>query len=384
MQLVVIGAGPVGLVAALGAIERGFEVTVLEAGEVGEHLRRWGPVRAFTPLEMNLPERVRARVPSAPPGDALLTGPELAERVLVPLAALPPLAGRVRTRTRVIAVGRARMSRGELPGHPLRGERRFQLLVETQAGEERLEADRVLDASGVYGQPLWLGAGGLPASGERGLGGRIVRHLGRLAARRAELAGRSILLVGHGHSAAHALVELEALACAHPGTRVAWAVRSAGARPCVEVADDPLPERRALMASANQLAQSPPGWLTVERRAHVESLAQEGGEIRVSLSGGRQLHVDEILALTGYRPDHSFLSELALELAPATEGAARLHRAVSCVTDCLSVPSVSSADLESGEPGFALVGHKSYGRARTFLLSTGYAQLEKILDGFKK
>jgi thioredoxin reductase len=380
MRVVVVGAGPVGLVAALGAIERGHEVTVLEAGEVGENLRRWGATRAFTPLGMNLPERVLKMLPGAPPVDALLTGPQLVERVLQPLASTAALAGRVRTHTRVVAIGRARMTRGELGGHPLRFERPFKILNEGSKGEQLIEADRVLDASGIHGQPVWMGAGGLPASGERAVSARIVRDLGQLAARSVHLVGRRILLVGHGHSAANALGVLDELARSYPGTHITWAVRAANARPCQEVADDPLPERRAVAARANEMAQKPPPYLTVERRAHVEAVSEQGEQLAVELSGGRRVLVDEIVSLTGYRPDLSIVSELAIEVSPATEGAARLARAVSNVTDCLSVPVVSAADLQSGEPGFWMIGHKSYGRARTFLLSTGYAQLETILD----
>lgn len=380
MRVVVVGAGPVGLVAALGAIERGHEVAVLEAGEVGENLRRWGATRAFTPLGMNIPEKVLKLVPGAPSVDALLTGPQLAERVLQPLATRAPLAGRVRTRTRVVAIGRARMTRGELAGHPLRFERPFKILNEGLKGEELLEADRVLDASGIYGQPAWMGAGGLPARGERAVSARIVRDLGQLAARSVQLVGRRILLVGHGHSAANALGVLDELARSYPGTQLTWAVRAANARPCQEVADDPLPERRAVAARANEMAQKPPPYLTIERRAHVEAVSEQGVELAVELSGGRRVLVDEIVSLTGYRPDLSIVSELAIEVSPVTEGAARLARAVSNVTDCLSVPVVGAADLASGEPGYWMIGHKSYGRARTFLLSTGYAQLETILD----
>ncbi|MGZ3443168.1 MAG: flavoprotein, partial [Polyangia bacterium] len=119
--------------------------------------------------------------------------------------------------------------------------------------------------------------------------------------------------------------------------------------------------------------------VTVERRAQVEALSAAGDELVVTLSGDRRVVVDEIVALTGYRPDSAMLSELAAELSPSTEGAARLQRAIANVTDCLSVPKVSARDLESGEPGFALVGHKSYGRSRAFLLQTGLQQLETIV-----
>jgi hypothetical protein len=133
------------------------------------------------------------------------------------------------------------------------------------------------------------------------------------------------------------------------------------------------------------LATQPPAWLQVERRSRIESIGQDGsGTLRIVIGGDRVVVADEIVGLTGYRPDLSFLSELALEIAPDTEGSARLARALSSVTDCLSVPSVAPSDLDSGEAGFYLAGAKSYGRARTFLLKSGYSQLETILDGFER
>jgi len=364
-----------GLEAALLAATRGHDVTVLEQGEVGDAIRRWGPTRCFSPFAMNVSARARALLSELPADDALLTGPEVAERVLVPLAQAAPLAGRVHTRHRVVSVGRARMRRDELPGHPLRSERSFRVLCDTPAGERVFEADAVLDASGVYGQPLPLGAGGVPAVGERGLGDRVVRHLGELHARAPGWSGKRVLLAGHGHSAAHAAALLVERAAS-----LTWAVRAPNARPVADVAGDPLPERAAVVARANAIAAAPPAHVRIERRAHVEAIAEEGGALAVTLSGGRRVVVDEIVALTGYRPDASLASELAVELSPATEGAGRLARAIANVTDCLTVPSVSAADLASGEPGFALIGHKSYGRSRAFLLQTGLAQLETIVS----
>ena len=377
-RLVVVGAGPMGLEAALLAGERGFDVTVLERDRVGESLRRWGGTRFFSPFGMNLSARaVRALGDGAPAGDAMLTGVEMAEQVLEPLASSPALQGRVRTGRRVIAIGRARLTRRDLPGHPLRAERPFRLLVEGPGGEETIEADCVLDASGVYGQPAHVGVGGLPARGETAVGARLLRHLGPLEAALPGLAGRDVLLVGHGHSAAQALTMLEHL---RPAPRITWATRSGNRRPCVEVADDPLAERQRVTARANDLAADPPPFLTVERRTGIESLAAPNGGIEVGLANGRGGAFDAVLGLTGYRPDLSFLSELALEVSPTSEGALRLTRALASVTDCLAVPQVSDRDLESGEPGFALVGSKSYGRLPTFLLRTGLAQLERIVD----
>jgi 2-polyprenyl-6-methoxyphenol hydroxylase-like FAD-dependent oxidoreductase len=378
VRVVVIGAGPIGLEAALGAAERGFDVTVLERDEVGASLRRWGTTRLFSPFAMNVSERTRALLGAArPPDDALLTGPEMVARVLEPLARTPPLRGRVRAGHRVVAVGRARTIRRDLPGHPMRAERPFRLLVETAEGERVLEADAVLDASGVYGQPAALGADGIPAPGERALDGELIRHLGALESALPRLAGRDVLLVGHGHSAANALALMAAL---EPRPRVTWAVRSASRRPCVEIADDPLAERQRTTAAANDLAAEPPPFLKVERRASVESLTRRDGRLHVALGGGRGGGFDTVVGLTGYRPDLSFLGELALEVSSASEGAARLFRALAHVTDCLSVPAVGAADLASGEPGFHLLGAKSYGRLPTFLLRSGLRQMETVLD----
>jgi thioredoxin reductase len=378
MRVVIIGAGPIGIVAAMLCRARGLDVSVHEKGQIGDALRRWGATRFFTPLAMNLPAAVLARLPDPPPGDALLTGPEMAERILEPLVRAE-LPGVVQLGERVLAVGRARMRRGELAGHPVRAERPFRLVIAGAAGERVVEADRVLDASGVYDRVAWLGAGGLPAIGERELGERAIRHLGTLHARRDQLHGKHVLVIGHGGSAANALELLVEVARQAPETRVTWAVSAARLRPCAEVANDPLPERARLMALANDYAHQPPPGLTIERRAQVEAIAREGARLAVTLTGNRRCVVDELIALTGGQPDLAPLSELALELAPATEGAARLGRALASVSDCLSVPSVRDDDLPSGEPGFHLVGAKSYGRASTFLLQTGYAQLGRIV-----
>jgi hypothetical protein len=371
-----------GLEAALGGLERGLAVTVLEKGRVGESFRRYGATRLFSPFSMNLSGRARALLGDrAPAADALLTGLEMVERVLEPLAGLPLLSGRILTGHTVTAIGRARMTRREMSGHPLRGERPFRILVDTPRGEEVLEADAVLDASGVYERPAAVGVGGIPARGERGLDGALIQRLDAFRAALAGLAGRDVLLVGHGHSAAGALVEM---AAAPEPPRVVWATRSGNRRPCVEIASDPLPERARVAARANDLACDPPAFLTVERRAGVETFAPRDGRMTATLSGGRGGVFDAVLGFTGYRPDLSFLSELALEVSPATEGALGVARALAGITDCLAVPKVRPADLDSGEPGFHLVGAKSYGRLPTFLLRNGLDQLETILDGLAR
>lgn len=378
-RLIVIGAGPIGLEAALAGHARGFEVTLLERDRIGSSLLRWGSTRFFTPFEMNVSARIREVLDDdAPAPDALLTGSEFAALMRI-AASRPPLAGCVLEEHEVVSVGRARLTRKDMPNHPIRRERCFSVLVDTPEGEKVLEAERVLDATGAQ-TPVAVGAGGVPAKGERQVSDRFVRYLGDLEARLPSLASKRVLMLGHGHSAANAVLLLEALARSHPETRVTWATRSMNKKPVVAVADDPLPERQRIVDRANQLALEPPAFLTVERRAHVEEIEALDGRFIVRLSGDRRGEYDAILGFTGYRPDLSIVSELPIQISAVTEGAAGIERALSNVTDCLSVPRISDADLASGEPGFWLVGHKSYGRSSTFLLRDGLDQLETVLD----
>jgi len=343
-RLVVVGAGPIGLAAAAGALDRGFDVTVLEAGEVGASLRTWGATRFFTPLRMNVHRAID--------DDSLLTGPEYVERILLPLAAKL----NVKTNTRVASITRRGMSRTDYAGHPLRAERPFRIFTST---DEVFEADVVLDASGSA-SPIPLPARGVA-------GADMIRSLGEVDSRRAELRGKRVLVAGHGHSAANALLVLH-----EAGARTTWAVRTGNRNPCEEIANDPLPERQRVAAAANALAQT----IRVERRASIESI--DG--TTVHLTGGRSVEADVIVAMIGYRPANDFMTELALETSPVSEGGARLYRAISKITDCLCVPKLAKEDFASGEPNYFFIGARAYGRSRTFLLQTGFAQVETILE----
>lgn len=375
-RLAVIGAGPTGIAAAIGAIERGFDVTLLEKGNVGDALRSWGTTRFFSPLHMNISPRMRELLGNSIPDDALLSGAEMIGRVLRPLAEREPLRGRIRTNTRVTAIGRRGLTRSDYAGHPLRAERPFRVVLNEN---ETIEVDIVLDATGGYAVPNAIGAGGLPAPGEKEV--NTIRTLSALDAARDELRGKRILLVGDGHSAANAILMLAELSDA--STRVTWAVRRPNRRPCEEVVDDPLPERATVVGAANALAETPPDFLRVERRAMVGSFTRRAGGIEVRLTNDRVITVDHIVAFTGFRPNGGILRELTVETSPVTEGAARLYRAIANVTDCLTVPRLSRDDLASGEPNFYFVGSRSYGSASSFLLRTGLAQLETILDSLQ-
>lgn len=391
----VIGAGPIGLEIALRLVERDYETAVFEKGRIGEHIRQWGHVRFFSPLGMNLTPRMRKAIAGElPADDSVLTGAEFVTRVLEPLAHNPVLRDRILTGRRVVAIARSGLGKMGLPDHPLRSERAFRLLIEDSEGREQIhDADVVFDASGVFGQANWAGTSGLPAPGERTLAARIVRHLRDFdgnAQQRWD--GKRILLIGNGHSAANAIVSLASVLKRNSKTALFWAVRGDQAKPVAEVADDPLIERRNIVDAANELAQHPPANLHMLRRATAEAflppvdsnkLATGDHPIKVKLKvwkNFQEIEVDEIISLTGYRPNLDMLRELTVEISNITEGGRALYRALSNITDCLAKIEVSPKDLQSGEPNFFIAGVKSYGRNPGFLLQSGYDQLDGIFS----
>lgn len=399
--LAVIGAGPMGLYAAFAAAGLGLEVTVLERERVGSSLEGWGGARFFSPLGMNLPSDVRLALPGLPPDDALLTGPEMIERVLLPLSRHPRLYDRIRLRHQVLDVGRAGLARKDFAGHPVRFEKPFRLHVQGPRGEYHLEADYVFDASGAFAHGNALGAGGLAVPGERALQTRILRRLGDLEDFLSHSGSARVLLVGHGHSAAHALLALRAAADRNPEVSAVWSFRSRNRRPFREAPGDPLPGRAETASAANALADAPPSFLDVRRGSSLMSIERFGETDRLRVAFGPVsgaagagpapsspsssspapsfVEVDAVAAFTGYHPDLSFLSGLALDLSPATQGTRRLHQVLGGAADCLSVPKPRPEDLASGEPGFFLLGSKSYGRSNVFLLRDGILHLEMIL-----
>jgi hypothetical protein len=394
-RLAVIGAGPIGLEAALLGTARGWEVAVYEAGRVGEHFHMYGETVLFTPFGMNATplgrERLRAAGHDVPPDGELLPARDLVSRYLAPMASLQELRDRVHEGARVTHVGREGCSKGGVAaGGTVREARDFLLRVETPGGRARFErAEVVIDASGVYGQPNGTGPGGLPALSEDIVADRIDRHLApALADLRARYAGRRVLLLGDGHSAATVLRMFQDLDRESRPARVEWVLRERGrATPFLEVGSDPLPARFDLAAEANRIARSAP-WLETHRGATVLSYEALGaGPLRVALSyegDERVLEVDRVLALVGYRPDLTITRELQIHHCYASEGPMKLASAILSASaaspgrsgDCLSQVSHGPESLRSPEPGFFVLGAKSYGRNASFLLAIGHRQVE--------
>lgn len=302
-RIAIIGAGPIGLEAALLARQLGHEVQVFEKGRVAENVFDWGHVQLFSPFGMNSSEWGRGAIakalgPDALPHDDVLTGREFAERYLIPLSRLPELAGCIHENCQVRSISRQHFRKTEGIGSKTRRAEPFRLLIEQssttrtviddsfddvsddddelpspstsvrrvrarhqvveQRIDERVEsADVVLDCSGTYPHHNWLGDGGLPCIGERDA--LTENHYRLPVIRDTEFGSRIVLVIGSGFSAATSVVALANLAKQHPRTKVLWFAKTQqgqgiSAGPLTRVLNDPLIERDRLAARANELA----------------------------------------------------------------------------------------------------------------------------------
>lgn len=390
LPVVVIGAGPVGLAAAAHLRERGLPVTVLEAGPaVGSAITEWGHIRTFTPWQYivdDAAERLLATTGWTSPTDRRSpTGSEIVERYLRPLGAA--LGDVVETGSTVTAVSRAGLDRSRTIG---RAERPFVVRVQRADGRQvDVRARAVIDASGTWGRSNPLGASGLPALGERDAAeqGFLVGPLPDvLGADRGRFAGRTTLVVGMGHSAANTLVALARLAREVPGTRIVWAIRGHSARRVFGGGTaDQLPDRGQLGADlADLVAQGAlehvTGYSTRELR-----IAPDGHSVTVvgdTPDGTREISdVHNVAAATGFRPDVAMLSELRLDLDAGLESPSALGPLIDPEQhSCGTVRPHGWRELaHEAEPGFFVVGMKSYGRAPTFLITTGNEQVRSIV-----
>jgi thioredoxin reductase len=385
--LVVIGAGPIGLAAAAHAQSRGLHTLVLESGPAaGAAVTEWGHVRLFSPWSELTDAAATALLDragwQAPRAGGYPTGAEWVRDYLQPLAAALHATDEVEVRYRHRVVGMTRSGRDRLVDAG-RDTEPLVLQVETPQGVSRVTASAVIDASGTWGVPSPLGGDGLPALGEADHAARISYRIPdlRTEAGRARYAGKHVVVAGTGASAQNTLVELARLAETEPGTRVSWLVRRPGADNAFGGGDnDQLEARGALGKSARQAASSSAVTaVTAFRASAVEE--QPDGRLRVTDLGGQVVpDVDEIIAVTGFRPDLGFLGELRLDLDPVLQAPRALAPMIDPnVHSCGSVEPHGARVLAQPEPNFYLVGMKSYGRAPSFLTLTGCEQARSVV-----
>jgi thioredoxin reductase len=383
--IAIIGAGPVGLAAGAHAMERGWTPLVLEAGpDVGHAIRQWGHVRLFSPWEYNV-DGAAARLLAgtgwnSPDPHYYPTGTELVERYLTPLATRTRLKDHIQTSSRVTAISRVGFDKVKTKG---RERTQFEINYQNGAGPKSVHADAIIDASGTWSTPNAAGANGLAAMGEVAAHARIAYGMPDVLDKdQARYAGKTIAVLGSGHSAVGSLIELAALRERHGETQVVWLVR--GDKPEKAFGggvNDKLTARGELGSELARLVEA--GRVKVEAGFRVSHIDSRDGRLRIgagSASCGRHVVADELIVATGFRPDLSFLSELRISLDPALECPLTLAPLIDPNEhSCGTVRPHGARELSQPEPGFYFAGMKSYGRAPTFLMITGYEQVRSVM-----
>ena len=379
----VVGAGPVGLAAAAHILARGMKPIVLEAGDSVAHaVRQWGHVQLFSPWEYNIDRAAEQLLAptgwNSPDPHQYPTGAELVERYLEPLATRTALADHIRTSSRVTDISRVGFDKLKSKG---RESAPFEIRYQNGKGPEVVRADAVIDVSGTWHAPNPAGANGLPAIGERAAANRIAYGMPDvLGEARARYAGKTVAVLGAGHSAIGTLIDLAQLAEQAPGTRPVWLLRGDDpAKAFGGGANDKLAARGELGSAFAQLVAS--GKVQIESAFRASHIAQDGPRLVVGAGAccGRQIFVDELIVATGFRPNFDFLRELRIELDPTVESPVPLAPLIDPnLHSCGTVRPHGARELAQPEPGFYFAGMKSYGRAPTFLMLTGYEQVRSI------
>ena len=386
LPVAVIGSGPVGLAAAAHLAVRGLTPLIFERGSrAGSALLNWAHIRMFSPWHYNIDDAARSLLETAqwgaPDPGELPTGGELVSLYLDPLAAHSAIAPHLRFGARVTTITRLGIDKMRDAG---RADVPFAIRWQDSGGaNHRSLARAVIDASGTWHTPNPIGVDGLPVPGEAEAASAIDYGIPDvLGAARGRYARKRVLVIGGGHSAINAVLDVIRLQEQEPTTRLIWALRHDRIERLLGGGlNDALPERGILGLAAKRAIDS--GRLELLAPFGIERLQRlpDGIRVRATLRGEAiTVDVDRIIVATGFRPDTQIFNELRVALDPAVEAPARLAPLIDPnLHSCGTVPPHGAAELSHPEPGFYIAGAKSYGRAPTFLIMTGYEQVRSIV-----
>ncbi len=395
--IAVLGAGPMGIETALYARYLGYQVLLVERDKVAANVLRWGHLRMFSPfadLHTTLGiAALRAQDPSymAPPVDTQLTGRQWVEQYLRPLANSDLLADHIVCGATVQGIGRRHFLKSECTPPSSRDDDGFRILLEQRDGSQAMEtADIVIDTTGVYNQPNWCGAGGIPARGEQLLKSRIVYTIpDLLGSERAEYEARHVLVIGSGLSAATTLVALVKMMDQVPQTRVTWVTRRNASGPqtgpirLTSFAD--LPQHRQLAETANRCVQKGRSSLIHLPGVSIEAFEfdAEEGKFLVWFDAEDSPRVfDRVIANVGYRGNAALYEELHVRASERTDGPLNIGDPLDKNHENAPPPTAAERAnaLITTEPHFYVLGAKSHGRDSSFRMSRGYEQIRDLFS----
>lgn len=387
LPIVVIGAGPIGLAAGAQLSLQNESFVILEAGaRIADNVHQWQHVSMFSPWKYNI-EAASAKILNtygweAPPATKLPTGKQLLEEYLLPLANTKELKPHIRLYSEVLSISRKRLNKLKDVG---RETAPFVIHLRTEQGEERIEARAVIDASGTWQNPKPAGADGLPAIGEDTFQDRIRYGIPDIEGReRHRYEGKDVAVIGGGHSAINALLELAVLKTQSKEMNLHWILTKTHVEEVYGGLDqDELPGRGRIGQRIKELVED--GMVKVHTPFFVEEMRSQGDQIAIlgqSLQKEEMIWANEIIVATGLKPNLEILRELRIAVDEKMESPIQLAPLIDPnIHRCGSVKPHGEAVLRHPEKDFYIVGMKSYGRAPTFLLATGYEQVRSVVAG---
>jgi thioredoxin reductase len=386
LPIAIIGGGPVGLATASHLTKRNIPFILFEAGQsVGQNILSWSHVRVFSPWKYNIDSASKELLEQtnwvAPNEDGLPTGKELVKQYFRPLANLPQIKPHIYLNSKVLSIERKGLDKMKTWG---REDKPFSIKVEENGSTKYYEAKAVIDATGTWNQPNPIGSGGVSAEGEEALKNHIFYGIPNVKADHLErYKNKSIAVVGGGHSAINTLLELADVQKEYPNTKLNWILRKDNLEKVYGgKQDDALEARGALGIRIEQLVNS--GKLNVYTPFHILKLTKNENGIQIIGNLNDEIEaingIDEIISNTGSRPNLDMIREVRVALDSSLESVFDLADLIDPnIHSCGTVRPHGEKELRHPEKDFYIVGSKSYGRAPTFLMATGYEQVRSVV-----
>ena len=382
LPIAIIGAGPVGLAAAAHLAEKGEKFFVLEAGpQVGHHISQWAHVRLFSSWKFNIDQVAKRLLENNGWHSPMLTklpyGKDLIDEYLLPLSHLPEIKPFLHFNSKVVAISKNGLDKMKTAQ---RAEKSFVIHVEKEGQTKRMEARAVIDATGTWGNPNPVNAEHIWTKEEIELNQHISYVIPDIKGKdRTTYENKHVAVVGSGHSAINTILELAEL----EEVQISWILRKNRVQEAYGGEElDALPARGQLGSRIHQLVDS--GRVKVYTPFFIQKVSSsiDGIQLTGLVHNEEQTitSIDEIISNTGSKPDFSFLREIRMDLDPATESVSKLAPLIDPnVHSCGTVRPHGELELRQPEANFYIVGMKSYGRAPTFLMATGFEQVRSIV-----
>jgi hypothetical protein len=400
----ILGAGPIGIEAALYARFLGYDVLLFDQGKVAGNVLKWGHVKMLTPFKDNSSSLgLRALLAQdenfkPPAADDCLTGHQYATQYLVPLAKTDLIYDGVHVHSRVVSISRVQTQReDDVPGDE-RGGDEFRLLIDSKSrGLWTARADIVIDTTGNSNSPRGIApGGGVPLASAESLADIQSGWIDVAGAKRETVLGKKVLLVGSGLSAATIAAAMESVIASDQATQLTWVTlpgedgkptlrpQSIGKRCNEAAAFDQLAYNQLLERSKLLLSGTVDGVVPIAAWG-IERLDRtaEGQTIATLLVGFEETlsrTCDVVIQATGSKPCWDFAEPLRIGRCHVSDGPIGVASALASPTGSHLGKGYAcdSQSLMTTEPNYYVLGSKSFGSISGFLIQDGLMQIRSL------